>query len=171
MNLNGLQLQSDLSDTTSLILEIADRHDYINNQKVKLKQLEERLDQLEQKVKFREKIIRELRRSTNCQPQVRIFHKFASTSQLSLNSFCFSFISQSSITVKVNSDDKFTLRFGGDTRKYEMDRLHQTIKDLQSENGCSRLLIMKLEDELLMTRKTESRTVRHMTLVECAFNL
>jgi hypothetical protein len=54
----------------ALILEISDKHDFICGLRVKNKKLESRIEELEQKVRFREKIIRELRRSTRCQPQV-----------------------------------------------------------------------------------------------------
>lgn len=69
-----------MSDTSALILEIADKHDHITSLRVKNRKLEERLEQLEQKVKFREKIIRELRRSTRCQAQVvqKLIERFQS---------------------------------------------------------------------------------------------
>lgn len=59
-----------MSDVTALILEIADKHDYIACLRGKTRKLEERIEQLELKVKFREKIIRELRRGTKGQVQV-----------------------------------------------------------------------------------------------------
>lgn len=61
---------SDISDMGALILEIADKHDHMCGLRVKNRKLETRIEELEQKVKFREKIIRELRRSTKCQNQV-----------------------------------------------------------------------------------------------------
>jgi hypothetical protein len=46
-----------------------------------------------------------------------------------------------------------------DINKDEMERLQQTINDIESENSCNRLMITKLEDELIMIRKCESRNV------------
>ncbi|KAG5676688.1 hypothetical protein PVAND_006504 [Polypedilum vanderplanki] len=54
-------------DTKALIFEIADKHDHIANLRSKMNKLEEKVEQLERKVQFREKIIRELRRSTKNQ--------------------------------------------------------------------------------------------------------
>lgn len=59
-----------MSDETALILEIADQHDYITSLRVKNRKLEKRQEQLEQKVKFREKIIRELRHAKKLNQQV-----------------------------------------------------------------------------------------------------
>ncbi|XP_070499007.1 putative leucine-rich repeat-containing protein DDB_G0290503 isoform X4 [Chironomus tepperi] len=44
-----------------------------------------------------------------------------------------------------------------DINKDEMERLQQTMTEIESENSCNRLLITKLEDELIMIRKCESR--------------
>lgn len=46
----------------ALIFEIADKHDHIGSLRSKMRKLEERIEELERKVQFREKIIRELRR-------------------------------------------------------------------------------------------------------------
>lgn len=46
-----------------------------------------------------------------------------------------------------------------DINKDEIERLQQTITDIESENSCNRLMITKLEDELIMIRKCESRNV------------
>lgn len=46
-----------------------------------------------------------------------------------------------------------------DINKDEMERLQQTISEVESENNCNRLMITKLEDELLVIRKCESRNV------------
>lgn len=56
----------------ALIYEIADKHDHIGSLRFKIRKLEERIEELERKVQFREKIIRELRRvpKTNQHPQV-----------------------------------------------------------------------------------------------------
>lgn len=54
----------------ALILEIANKHDHISSLRVKNRKLEGRVEELERKVQFREKIIRELRRNTKCQAQV-----------------------------------------------------------------------------------------------------
>lgn len=59
-----------MSDMKALIIEIADKHDHITCLRGKVRKLEERIEQLEQKVKFREKIICELRRGTKGQAQV-----------------------------------------------------------------------------------------------------
>lgn len=45
------------------MFEIADKHDHIVNLRAKNRRLEARLEHLERKVQFREKIIRELRRA------------------------------------------------------------------------------------------------------------
>lgn len=57
----------------ALIYEIADKHDHIGSLRFKIRKLEERIEELERKVQFREKIIRELRRvpKTVQHPQVR----------------------------------------------------------------------------------------------------
>jgi predicted DNA-binding protein YlxM (UPF0122 family) len=57
----------------ALVFEIADKHDYIAHLRSKITKLEEKLEQYERKVQFREKIIRELRRNTKNQQQVVIF--------------------------------------------------------------------------------------------------
>lgn len=62
---------------------------------------------------------------------------------------------------KSSSELNFTLCFD-DANKDEIERLHQMINEMESENGCNRLLITKLEDELMMYRKIESRTVSHL---------
>jgi predicted RNase H-like nuclease (RuvC/YqgF family) len=49
----------------ALIFEIADKHDHIASLRSKTRKLEERIEELERKVQFREKIIRELRRVPN----------------------------------------------------------------------------------------------------------
>lgn len=46
-----------------------------------------------------------------------------------------------------------------DINKDELERLQQTINDVESENNCHRLMITKLEDELILIRKCELRTV------------
>lgn len=48
--------------------------------------------------------------------------------------------------------------------KDEIERLHQMINEMESENGCNRLLITRLEDELLTCRKGESRAVSRFML-------
>jgi hypothetical protein len=55
----------------ALVLEIADKHDYIAKLRAKIAKQEERMEQLEKKVLFREKIIRELRRNAKNQQQVQ----------------------------------------------------------------------------------------------------
>lgn len=50
-----------------------------------------------------------------------------------------------------------------DINKDEMERLQQTITEIESENSCNRLMITKLEDELIMIRKCESRNVSCFT--------
>ena len=59
------------------------------------------------------------------------------------------------------SEVNFTLCFD-DANKDEIERLHHVINEMESENGCNRLLITKLEDELLMIQKSESRAVSHI---------
>jgi lipopolysaccharide biosynthesis glycosyltransferase len=49
-----------------------------------------------------------------------------------------------------------------DANKDEIERLHQTISEIESENSCNRLLITKLEDELVLLRKCESRNVSNL---------
>lgn len=62
---------------------------------------------------------------------------------------------------KSSEDVNFTLCYD-DTNKDEIERLHHMISEMESENGCNRLLITRLEDELLMIRKSETRAVsRH----------
>jgi hypothetical protein len=46
-----------------------------------------------------------------------------------------------------------------DANKDEIERLHQSLSEMESENNCKSLLITKLEDELVMLRKCESRNV------------
>lgn len=46
-----------------------------------------------------------------------------------------------------------------DVNKDEIERLHLSMSEIESENNCNRLLITKLEDELVMLRKCESRNV------------
>jgi hypothetical protein len=46
-----------------------------------------------------------------------------------------------------------------DANKEEIERLHQNVYEIESENSCNRLLITKLEDELVMIRKCEARNV------------
>lgn len=46
-----------------------------------------------------------------------------------------------------------------DANKYEIERLQQSLSEMESENNCKSLLITKLEDELVMLRKCESRNV------------
>lgn len=46
-----------------------------------------------------------------------------------------------------------------DANKDEFERLQQNMSEIESENNCNRLLITKLEDELVMLRKCESRNV------------
>jgi hypothetical protein len=58
------------------------------------------------------------------------------------------------------SEVNFTLCFD-DANRDEIERLHHMINEMESENGCNRLLITKLEDELLMLRKSETRAVSH----------
>lgn len=50
----------------------------------------------------------------------------------------------------------------------ELERLHHTIAEVESENGCNRLLITKLEDELLAMRRRELRTVSDTILMKSA---
>lgn len=41
-----------------------------------------------------------------------------------------------------------------------MERMHRlTMNEIESENKCNRLLITKLEDELILLRKCEARNV------------
>lgn len=46
-----------------------------------------------------------------------------------------------------------------DANKDEIERLQQSLSEMESENNCKTLLITKLEDELVMLRKCESRNV------------
>ncbi|XP_070495375.1 putative leucine-rich repeat-containing protein DDB_G0290503 isoform X5 [Chironomus tepperi] len=119
-----------ISDMEALVFEIADKHDYIAHLRSKIIKLEEKLEQYERKVQFREKIIRELRRITKNQQQDSMVGK----SMSEVNFDCFD-----------------------DINKDEMERLQQTMTEIESENSCNRLLITKLEDELIMIRKCESR--------------
>lgn len=59
---------------------------------------------------------------------------------------------------KSSSEVNFTLCFD-DANRDEIERLHRMINEMESEHGCNRLLITKLEDELLTLRKSESRAV------------
>jgi hypothetical protein len=61
---------------------------------------------------------------------------------------------------KSSDDVNFTMCF--EDSKDEIERLHHTINEMESENGCYRLLITRLEDELLMIRKSETRAVSHI---------
>lgn len=61
---------------------------------------------------------------------------------------------------KSSDEINFALCFD-DANKDEMERLQHMISEIESENGCYRLLITKLEDELLMIRKSETRAVSH----------
>ena len=47
-----------------------------------------------------------------------------------------------------------------DANKFEMERMHHALSEIESENKCNHLLITKLEDELIMLRKCEARNVR-----------
>lgn len=49
-----------------------------------------------------------------------------------------------------------------DANKDEIERLHHKIDEMESENSCNRLLITKLEDELVTIRKCESRNVSYL---------
>ncbi len=49
-----------------------------------------------------------------------------------------------------------------DANKDEIERLQRTMGEIESENNCNRLLITKLEDELVMLRKCESRNVSEL---------
>ena len=61
---------------------------------------------------------------------------------------------------KSASETNFRLCFD-DANRDEIERLHHMINEMESENGCNRLLITKLEDELMMIRKSETRAVSH----------
>ena len=61
---------------------------------------------------------------------------------------------------KSSDEMNFALCFD-DANKDEIERLQHMINEIESENGCYRLLITKLEDELLMIRKSETRAVSH----------
>lgn len=65
---------------------------------------------------------------------------------------------------KSASEVNFTLCFD-DSNKDEIERLHHMINEMESENGCNRLLITRLEDELLMLRKSETRAVSHLMIL------
>lgn len=65
-----------MSDMEALVLEIADKHDQNAQLRSKISKLEEKLEQYERKVQFREKIIRELRRLKNHQQVNIIFINF-----------------------------------------------------------------------------------------------
>lgn len=80
------------------------------------------------------------------------------TTQLSLSLLC---NRQDSNMGKSASEVIFTLCFD-DANRDEIERLHHMINEMESENGCNRLIITKLEDELLMIRKCESRAVSHL---------
>lgn len=68
-----------------------------------------------------------------------------------------------------SSEVNLTLCFD-DVGKDEIERLHHMINEMESENGCNRLLITRLEDELLILRKSESRAVRHASFISITFN-
>lgn len=62
---------------------------------------------------------------------------------------------------KPSSEVNFQLYCYDDAnQRDEIERLHHMIVEMESENGCNRLLLTKLEDELLSTRRREIRTVR-----------
>lgn len=62
---------------------------------------------------------------------------------------------------KSSSEVNFTLFFD-EANKDEIERLQHVINEMESEDGCKRLLIRKLEDELLAVQKSESRAVSHV---------
>lgn len=62
---------------------------------------------------------------------------------------------------KSSSEVNFSLCFD-DVNKDEIERFHHMINEMESENGCNRLLITKLEDELMILRKSESRVVSQL---------
>jgi hypothetical protein len=72
---------------------------------------------------------------------------------------------QESNVGKSSDEVNFALCYD-DAGKDEIERLQHTISEIESENGCYRLLITRLEDELLMIRKSETRAVSHsLTIV------
>lgn len=81
-----------------------------------------------------------------------------------LTSFFHPFREQESSMGKSCSEVNFTLCFD-DANKDEIERLHHVISEMESENSCNRLLITKLEDELLAMQKSESRAVNYLTLL------
>lgn len=70
----------------------------------------------------------------------------------------FLFTTQDSMVGKSISEVNFDC-FSDDINKDEVERLQQRVTDVESENNCQRLMITKLEDELIIIRKCESRTV------------
>lgn len=62
---------------------------------------------------------------------------------------------------KPSSEVNFQLYCYDDAnQRDEIERLHHMIVEMESDIGCNRLLLTKLEDELLSTRRREIRTVR-----------
>ena len=80
--------------------------------------------------------------------------------RLKLSNAIFLFVWQDSNMGKSSDEVTFALCFD-DANKDEMERMQHMISEIESENGCYRLLITKLEDELLMIRKSETRAVSH----------
>ncbi|CRL00697.1 CLUMA_CG013956, isoform C [Clunio marinus] len=186
------EVEKDNSDKVALILEIADKHDHIKHLRAKTRKLDGRVEELERKVQFREKIIRELRRSTKCQaqnispmsltpPRTPELKASDSCSNSDLESYksnfltvpgqqiasgdsCFSLYdlhqeSQQHMEKsfsEINFSHCFEKGFD-ENNKYEIERLHHQMSEMESENGCNRLLITKLEDELLALRRSETR--------------
>lgn len=64
---------------------------------------------------------------------------------------------------KSSSEGNFTLFFD-EANKDEIERLQHVINEMESENGCKRLLITKLEEDLHAVQKSESRAVSHVNL-------
>ncbi|KAL7044151.1 hypothetical protein ACKWTF_001803 [Chironomus riparius] len=185
--INNVQ-KCNISDMEALVFEIADKHDYIAHLRSKITKLEEKLEQYERKVQFREKIIRELRRSKNQQqnlspmmtpPRTPELKQSRSSADLiesnimyrnnylsvpahKINNiakgdsfYSLSDIDQDSMVGKSMSDVNFDCY--DDINKDELERLQHTMTEIESENSCNRLMITKLEDELIMLRKCESR--------------
>lgn len=66
---------------------------------------------------------------------------------------------------KASSEVNFQLCcFDDANNRDELERLNHMIVEMESENGCNRLLITRLEDELLAIRKSEMRTVSAFSL-------
>lgn len=179
------------NDLEALIYEIAHKHDHIGSLRFKIRKLEERIEELERKVQFREKIIRELRRVPKTiqhpqsispiptPPRTPELLKTSRSStdliyrgnyltvpqQLNNNNISGdSLYSLSDIDQESKSMSEVNFDCFEDANKYEIERLHHSMGEIESENNCNRLLITKLEDELVMLRKCESRNKQDRNL-------